>query len=253
MVSNKQRWEGRNQTKDALRHRVWRELERSGNAVGNPWSAIPDFVGSQDAARRLTATQMWCEAKIVKSNPDRAQAWVRLFALKAGKRVYTPVPELTAEFPFLLLDPQQLQSNGIAPEAVMYSEGAMRHGQRVEFTDMAPLDLCVVGSVAVAPSGGRTGKGAGFADLEMGIFRELGILSDACPVVTTVGNVQVVADEKIAIEPHDTPLDWIFTPTRTIETHCIMPRPGSLDWSAVREDQFETIPFLRQLRTSLSQ
>ena len=33
---------------------------------------------------------------------------------------------------------------------------------------MPKLDFCVVGCVAVTRSGGRTGKGAGFADLEQG-------------------------------------------------------------------------------------
>ena len=38
------------------------------------------------------------------------------------------------------------------------------------------LDFVVVGCVAVTRAGGRTGKGGGFADLELGIFRELGKL-----------------------------------------------------------------------------
>ena len=42
---------------------------------------------------------------------------------------------------------------------------------------MEKLDFCVVGCVAVTRRGGRTGKGAGFADLEHGIFRELGLTS----------------------------------------------------------------------------
>jgi len=251
MKSDKHRWAGRNATKDNLRHEIWGQLETTGNAVGKPWSAIPDFVGAQDAAHRLTQLDFWQAAQVVKSNPDRAQAWVRLFALKAGKTVYTPVPELTEDFPFLLLQPEKLIEKGITFDQVMYSEGAMAHGQRVEFTEMEPMDVCVVGSVAVSTAGGRTGKGAGFADLEMGIFREIGILADTCPVVTTVSDVQVVADRKITIEPHDTPLDWIITPTRTIETHSRMPRPGAMDWSAIREDQFRSIPFLRELRGSL--
>ena len=39
---------------------------------------------------------------------------------------------------------------------------------------MPKLDFGVVGCVAVTRRGGRTGKGGGFADLELGIFRELG-------------------------------------------------------------------------------
>ena len=50
----------------------------------------------------------------------------------------------------------------------------MQHGEPIAFEDMPALDFCVVGCVAVTRRGGRTGKGAGFADLEQGIFRELG-------------------------------------------------------------------------------
>ena len=31
-----------------------------------------------------------------------------------------------------------------------------------------------------------------------------------------------------------------------------MPRPGKLDWNAVREDQYRDIPFLRNLRGELA-
>ena len=52
----------------------------------------------------------------------------------------------------------------------------MEHGEPVGFEDMPKLDFCVVGCVAVTRRGGRTGKGAGFADLEQGVFRELGLV-----------------------------------------------------------------------------
>ncbi len=246
------RWRGRHSAKDTLRQRVWSALESGGYAIGNPFSAIPDFVGADRAAARLAELPFWRDAVIVKCNPDRGQAWVRLQALKEGKRVYTPVPELTADFPFIHLDPAALDERGIAYEDVMYSAGALQHGERVEFEQMAPMDICVVGCVAVSPAGGRTGKGAGFADLEMGIFRELQIMPPGTPVVTTVHEAQVVADREIVMQPHDTPLDWIVTPQRSIETHSPYPRPGELDWNAVQEDQFRAIPFLSALRARLS-
>ncbi|MFV8819401.1 5-formyltetrahydrofolate cyclo-ligase [Haliea sp. E17] len=246
------RWSGRHSAKDALRQRVWETLEREGYAVGNPFSAIPDFVGAEVAALQLAMLPFWQSANIVKCNPDRGQGWVRLQALKEGKRVYTPVPELTADFPFIHLDPSVLRARGIAFDDVMYSEGALAHGERVEFEAMAPMDICVVGCVAVSPAGGRTGKGAGFADLEMGIFRELQLLAPDTPVVTTVHEAQVVADEDIVMQAHDTPLDWIITPARAIETRSPYPAPGALDWSAVQPDQFTAIPFLSALRARLS-
>jgi hypothetical protein len=44
----------------------------------------------------------------------------------------------------------------------------------VALDEMSPIDLVVVGCVAVARDGGRTGKGAGFADLELGLLRQQG-------------------------------------------------------------------------------
>ncbi len=251
MENNKNRWAGRNQQKDDLRMKTWKILESSGQAIGDPWSSIPDFIGSKEAAERLATTAFWKEAKVVKSNPDRAQAWVRLFALQERKRVYTPVPELTKEFPFLLLDPDQLEKKRVDFKKVMFSEGALIYGQRLDFKDMEALDICVVGSVATSLNGGRIGKGGGFADLEMGIFRDMGILSDSCPIVTTVCDKQVVPSEEIFMESHDTPLDWIVTPTEVIATQKILSRPRALDWSMIQDDQFRNIPFLRKLRKQL--
>jgi 5-formyltetrahydrofolate cyclo-ligase len=77
----------------------------------------------------------------------------------------------------------------------------------------------VVGCVGVTRSGGRTGKGGGFADLELGIFRELGKVPRETPIVTTVHLSQVVEDDRIVMMPHDSALHWIITEWEVIETH----------------------------------
>ena len=252
MGMEKHRWSGRNSLKDNLREEIWRKLESSGTAIGDPWSKIPNFQGAQEAAFKLSEFDFWKASRVVKSNPDRAQAWVRLYALQDGKKIYTPVPELTRDFPFLLLDPEILEKRGIAFEEVMYSDGAMLHGQRVNFTEMEPMDICVVGSVAASIAGSRMGKGGGFADLEMGIFRSIGTLSRTCPIVTTISEIQIVENAKISLEAHDTPLDWIITPERAIKSQNTLPQPGPIDWNLMQEDQFLKIPFLRRLREELS-
>lgn len=246
------RWAGRHVGKDALRDRVWTELEESGAAVGPARSRIPDFLGAGDAADRLTILPEWNSARVVKTNPDRGQAPVRLRALQAGKKLYSPVPELVMSFPFVELDPTDLQRRGIAFEDVIYSEDFVRLGKPVEFDEMDELDLVVVGCVAVTAIGGRTGKGGGFADLELGIFRELGIVDDSTPVVTTVHDLQVVPDSEIVMVGHDYPLDHIFTPTRSIATSHSYPKPTGVAWDVVEQDQFDGIPFLRSLRNNLT-
>lgn len=241
------RWAGRDERKDAVRNRVWQSLEDTGAGVGSVFSSIPDFVGADRAASLLASLPFWANAGIVKSNPDRAQGPVRLRALLDGKRVYTPVPELVADYPFVELDPERLRAQGIAFEEVMHSPGALRHGRPLQFEDMEPMDVLVVGCVAVTRAGGRTGKGAGFADLELGIFRELGLVPGHAPLVTTVHTIQVVDDADVVMAGHDSPLDWIVTPDEVIETRTAYPTPTGVDWSSVQPDQFETIPFLREV------
>jgi 5-formyltetrahydrofolate cyclo-ligase len=251
MTAQPERWKGRHSGKDQLRQQVWGALETSGAAIGNPWSCIPDFHGASLAALQLTTLPAWQAARVVKCNPDRAQAPLRLLALQQGKRVYTPVPELVKEFPYLLLDPLELAHKGVALDDVMYSEGALLHGMRCNFADIEPLDFCVVGCVAVTVAGGRTGKGAGFADLEQGLFRHYGVVTQHTPVATTVHDLQVVADAEVVMQDHDTPLNWIATPTRLIATRTKYPVPGPIQWSQLRPDQFDNIPFLRDLQAEL--
>jgi 5-formyltetrahydrofolate cyclo-ligase len=242
------RWAGRNADKDAVRGDVWNRLDESGVAMGPTWSHIPNFVGADMAAWHLAQTDQWKKARTVKCNPDPAQIPLRLRALYEGKTLYAPVPYLTREFPYLRIDPQKIAEKGVSFELAATSEGYMMHGERIGFDDVEPLDFCVVGSVAVSRSGGRTGKGAGFADLETGIFRELGLLGPNTPMATTIHSSQLVQDARVFMMPHDSPLDFIATEKELIVTGNMAPRPRGVSWEAVLPDQFETIPFLRALR-----
>ncbi|MHB2168876.1 5-formyltetrahydrofolate cyclo-ligase [Alsobacter sp. R-9] len=246
------RWAGRNARKDTLRDRIWGALEDQGMNVGPVWSRIPNFVGADLAAWRLAQIPAWQGAAVVKCNPDPPQIPVRLRALYDGKIVYAPVPELTLGFPFVKLDPQVLTRKGISFELAATSQGFVEHGEPVAFEDMDPIDVCVVGCVAVTRAGGRTGKGGGFADLELGIFRELGTVEPVTPVVTTVHSVQVVDDAEIVMLGHDSPLDWIATPWELIETRTAYPQPTGVAWDMVQQDQFDGIPFLKDLQTRLT-
>lgn len=251
-MSQHARWTGRNTDKDRLRQKVWSSLVATGQAVDDPWFSIPNFVGAWEAARRLTCVPAWQHAKVVKCNPDAAQGPIRLASLQAGKRVYTPVPELVESLPYLLLDPSDLVSKGVPFEEVMYSSGAAKHGLRCMFKEVEPLDFFIVGCVGVTRSGGRTGKGAGFADLELGIFNYYGKISETTPIATTVHSLQVVGEAQVIMQEHDAPLDWIATPDELINTQTELPRPGPIDWSIVRSDQFDAIPFLRELQMELT-
>ncbi len=245
------RWKGRNSEKDIVRSEVWSLLEERSVSIGPVWSRIPNFIGADKAAQRLAELQIWKAAKVVKSNPDSPQIPVRLRALEDGKLVYVPVPELVKDYPFIELDSNKLQRNGIPLEEVAPIEGAMEHGRKVGFQDMKPFNLAVVGSVAVTRNGGRSGKGGGFADLEMGIFREMGLVNADTPIVTTIHSLQVQEDERVIMVAHDTPLDWIITPDEVIETQTMIAQPEGVNWDTIQSDQYENIPFLLSLKSTL--
>lgn len=247
-MTEKGRWAGRTPAKDDLRAEVWARLQASGLGLGPIASHIPNFTGADVAAWRLAQLPEWKAARTVKCNPDPPQIPVRLRALLDGKVLYAPVPYLTREFPYLRIDPEVLRAKGVSFELAATSEGYMQHGERIGFEEVAPLDFCVVGSVAVGRGGGRTGKGAGFADLETGIFRELGIIGAATPMATTVHSCQLVPDGRVVMMAHDSPLDFIATEAELIVTGNTDPRPRGVAWHHVQPDQFDTIPFLRALR-----
>ncbi|WP_256872982.1 5-formyltetrahydrofolate cyclo-ligase [Candidatus Entotheonella palauensis] len=113
---------------------------------------------------------------------------------------------------------------------------------------MQPIDLVVVGCVAVSRDGGRTGKGAGFADLELGMLRQFGLVQADTPVVTTVHPVQIVADRQLPMLAHDWSLTWIVTPDEALTTQCDRMQPVGIEWNHIRPEQWRAIPALRALR-----
>jgi 5-formyltetrahydrofolate cyclo-ligase len=241
-------WSGRNPSKDTLRNEIWALLKREGVALVEPFGHILSFVGADRAAERLAQLPIWRQAQVIKCNPDAAQTPVRLRALHDGKRLYMAVPRLTQVRCFVELTADELRQRNIDLTAAATAQGALAHGRAVAFEEMLPIDLVVTGCVAVARDGGRTGKGAGFADLELGMLRQYGLVGAGTPIVTTVHPLQIVQGSRLPMLPHDSALDWIVTPDEAIETHTPYPQPPGLDWDAVLPDQIAAIPVLRQLR-----
>ena len=250
-MSDISRWASRSPAKAPVRTRTWERLVAAGVNVGPSYDNIPNFVGADMAAKRLSDLPQWKSARVVKCNPDPPQIPVRLRALYDGKLLFSPVPYLTKGFPYLRIDPDKLAAKGVDFETAATSQGFLLHGEPVGFEEMPRLDFCVVGCVAVTRAGGRTGKGAGFADLEQGVFRELRLVDENTPIATTVHSLQVVESDAVVMESHDTALHFIATEAELIETRTTHPQPRGVDWSRVRPDQFADIPFLASLRTKL--
>ena len=214
-------------------------------------SARPSTASRTSSARTsprsgsANSTQ-WKRARVVKCNPDPPQIPVRLRALYDGKLLFSPVPYLTKGFPYLRIDPERLAAKGVDFETAATAQGFMEHGEPVGFEAMPKLDFCVVGCVAVTRRGGRTGKGAGFADLEQGVFRELGLVDASTPIATTVHSSQLVEDGEVVMEA--TIRRSIYCDRARVDRDGdALSAAAGVAWDKIRADQFADIPFLSAL------
>jgi 5-formyltetrahydrofolate cyclo-ligase len=199
--------------KQRLRERVWERLEREGEVIGGKArDRIPNFRGAEEAADRLAAHSAWQAARVVKSNPDKAQLPVRVLALRQGRLLFMAVPKLATREPFYRLDPAKLT---VPFDQAAGSYSAADHAQRVGLHDMTPIDLIMCGSVAVNHEGQRIGKGAGYSDIEIGLLSDAGLIHADTVIATTVHPLQVL-DQPIPVTDHDFHVDLIITPDQTI-------------------------------------
>ena len=118
---------------------------------------------------------------------------------------------------------------------------------------MELLDFVVVGCVAVTRAGGRTGKGGGFADLELGIFRELGKVG-AGDADRHHGPFEPGRRRRA---PADDAARFGAALHRDREgadrdRDAAIGQPAGVDWDRVQPDQYENIPFLKELRARSS-
>ena len=241
-------WIGYHHDKDKLRTEIWSLLKQQAASIGDPFGHIPNFIDAQLAAENLAALPIWQQAKTIKCNPDSPQIPVRMRALQDGKRLYMAVPRLTDDRCFVELTAEDLQRQSVSIAESAIARKALTCGKLVSFEEMEPIDLVIIGCVAAGRSGGRTGKGAGFADLELAMLTEFGLVEIDTPIVTTVHSLQVVEDSRLPMQVHDWALNWIITAEEVIETNTIYPRPTGLNWDSIRAEQLEKIPILRKLR-----
>ncbi|MFF9758684.1 5-formyltetrahydrofolate cyclo-ligase [Streptomyces caelestis] len=231
--------------KQAVRTQVWDALTAA-DAVHDlsVHGRIPNFKGAEEAAARLATLPAWQHASVVKAVPDKAQLPVRARALEEGKTVYMAVPKLATLKPFYLLDPAVLT---VPPAEAAASRTAAVVAPTVEVDALRPLDLIILGSVAVNRDGARIGKGAGYSDIEFALLTEAGLVTPETIVVTTVHPLQVT-ETPIPTTEHDVDVDLIVTPEETIT--CPNPhRPSGVDWSTLTTEKIATIPALMARQT----
>ena len=230
--------------KAALRQDVW-DAMRAARVARFPGAAgrIPNFTGAEAAAESLRGTPEWQAASTLKANPDSAQLPVRQRALEDGKIVYMAVPRLADSQPFFALDPDHLAGTARAAASI---SGAARSARRVALADLMPVDLVVMGSVAVAQDGARLGKGGGFADLEFALAGAAGLIGPGTVAVTTVHEIQLRPAGTIPVAEHDVPVDLVITQDRVIDCRGRRGQrpPAGIRWAELTEEKIAAIPLL---------
>ncbi|MEU3273874.1 5-formyltetrahydrofolate cyclo-ligase [Saccharomonospora sp. NPDC006951] len=231
--------------KQAVREHVWETLEQERVALfPGARRRIPNFVAAEQAAAKLAAQPEWAAATVVKANPDSPQLPVRSRVLASGKYLYMAVPKLAGAHPFVLVDPAVLT---ISPRRAASKDWALSVGEPVAVGGMRPVDLVVCGSVAVNRLGVRVGKGGGYADIEVALLVDAGLVDERTTIVTTVHESQVF-DEPLPETGHDFRVDVIVTPDQVIRVPGSKSRPG-LMWDQLSEEKIASIPVLAAMRS----
>ncbi len=228
-----------------IRENIWRVMERRGVArFPKPiWGRIPNFVGSEEAAKNVLKVPIFRKSETIFCNPDSPQKHVRFLALKEGKVVIMASPKLRKGF--ILLDPNKIPSSALFEASTI--RGAFKYGKLVEDLSNMYIPLKVTGSVAVTLKGARLGKGGGYSDLEFAILREMGVFDDKTVVLTTVHEIQIV--DEIPMTKHDVPADYIVTPNNVFEVReRVYEKPKGIYWDELDRDKIESIPILKKLR-----
>lgn len=224
--------------KKDIREKIWKEMEERGIATfPPPYGRIPNFIKANEAAKKVNMLDEWKKAKFIKCNPDSPQKEIRRKALEEGKTIYMAVPRLRKEKCFI-----ELKGKSLANIASTI-KGAFRYGKLVYPWEMEKVDLIVLGSVAVNKKGARVGKGGGYSDLEFAIAKEIGLIDENTPTITTVHDVQLVNFD-IPMENHDVPLDYIITPSKIIKTDRIYKKPKGIIWEILDKE----LPVLEIMR-----
>ncbi len=228
--------------KARIRREVWSRLERLEIATTpRPcYGKIPNFVGSLNAARKITRLAAFREARVIYSTPDLPQKPIREEALRRGKVVVTALPRLNG---YLLLDPAKIPRDMVSYATTV--RGSLKMGRRVPVLEDVKVDLVVLGSVAAGRDGARLGKGDGRYDLEYALLRELNVIDKSTPVATTIHDVQLV--EGIPMERHDVPADYVATPKELIVAEGRYEKPPGVFWELLTIDEIKASPILRRL------
>lgn len=243
--------------KDSIRHKIWDYMEKHDLLEEYPRPChykIPHFKGCKEASRKASRLREFKNAQSVKVNPSLAQMHLRFLTLTRGKSLLVPSPALGQEF-YYLLDPKTFSNKKSQIYKAASKKGAAQLGTPLnqDWSQVDKIDLFVVASVAVSPSGVRLGKGMGYAELEWGILYDLGVVNSQTKVITTVHDSQVLSNQELPlslVKDHDLCVDIIVTGTKIINVKHPLEKPtcGVL-WKHIDQQKMQEIPVLRRLKS----
>ena len=237
--------------KNNVRQHIW-DLMETQRLVSYPLplaGRIPNFQGSAHAAYKLCSTPEFRSATVVKIHPSLNAERLRFLSLKFGKKVLTP-PLPGHSFLYFLLDPASIPPRFYKFAAT--KRGFNKLGTPCALADIPPVDLVVVATVACTRTGARLGKGKGYGEVEYGILREIGRVTEETPVATIVHDVQLVEEGEIPARElacHDLPVDIICTPTTVVRTRSSIRKPGGIFWDMIQDQMIKDIGALEELKT----
>ncbi|NWW12688.1 MTHSD protein, partial [Oreocharis arfaki] len=208
---------------------------------------FPLCQGSLQACCSLRELDVFSRAREVKVDPDKPLEGARLAALQARKTLLVPTPRLRSGLFNRIVPPPGATKEILRRCAT--SQGVKEYSVPVGLDGKAQVDLVVVGSVAVSEKGWRIGKGEGYADMEYAMMVSMGAVQEDTPVITIVHDCQVLDIAEELLDDHDLTVDYILTPTRTIQTNCKRPKPQGIMWHKVSSEMLGKIPILKTLRS----
>jgi 5-formyltetrahydrofolate cyclo-ligase len=237
-------------TKAQIRSRIWDQMTRLGIVLfPGAYGRTPNFSGAADAVARLRGLEAWGPARRVLVLGEPVLQGVREAAIAEGKTVVVPDLSLCGGGWILEIDPgamgpepasQAVRACGCTGTQPFAGVRAL-HGR-----ETSPVDLMVIGAVAVNRRGARVGRGAGGADLTYALARDRGIVRADTPVAVLVHSLQLF-DEPLEREPTDVPIDWIVTPDDVIAVETVVMRPMGLHPSMITPQRLEAYPRLREI------
>jgi 5-formyltetrahydrofolate cyclo-ligase len=236
--------DGTAEVQRVVREQVWgrfRTVARPDSRFHWDFSSfIADFAGSEACVDRVRALPAWAVSPLLFITPDNSTELVRRAAMADGKPFVMTTYGIRRGF--LALDPADVPEAERSHAATL--DGMDRYARPVrlaEIRQMGRIGLLITGGSAVNGRGHRMGKGHGYFDLEWALLSEAGAVDQSSEIADVVHDCQLV-DIDVAAAPHDVPVDWIITPTRTIRVPTPDRAPGKVWWHLLRGTDLARIP-----------